>query len=230
MNPPPLPGLSMALWNALSRWYAVIIMNTMKYRTDRTEGVARRRSFGLARVIVVALAVTSTACAAVPVKRPSEPLVTGEPKWPEEVVREAERADRVCGTREAQLLYDYHEGKEEQQSFKTMMGSITGGVGTVGGVVGGVGAYVIDSPDTVKTMTGITGFVTAGLGAAGSVITILVSPGKAKMDSSSQSLMTIGQKKDAARAALKDKDPSTWSDAEKEAWAKASKELEAACK
>jgi hypothetical protein len=173
----------------------------------------------------------STACAASPpVMRRSEPLVTGEPTWPEDVAREAERADRVCGTREAQLLYDYQQAKEEQENFKTIMGSITGGVGTVGGVIGGIGTYAIDSPDTAKTVTGVTGFVTAGLGAIGSVVTILVSPGASTMKSSSQSLSSITQKRAEARAALAKKDPSSWSDAEKEAWAKASKELEAACK
>lgn len=163
-------------------------------------------------------------------KRPSEPLVAGEPTWPEDVVRQAERADRVCGNREAQLLYDYHEGKEEQESFKTIMGSITGAVGTAGGVIGGVGTYVIDSPDTKEVLTGVTGFVTAGLGAVGSVLTLVISPGKSKVESSTQSLASIDQKKMAAREALKKKDPATWSDAEKEAWAKAAKDLEAACK
>src|SRR5690349_14801706 len=83
---------------------------------------------------LVATALLATACAATPVKRPSAPLVSGEPSWPEEIADEAERADRLCGNKEAQLLYDHQEGKEEQQNFKTIMGSITGGVGTVGGV------------------------------------------------------------------------------------------------
>jgi hypothetical protein len=192
---------------------------------------ARSRFFiGLARILGVTLAVASTACSASPLKRPAAPLITGEPAWPEDVVRTAERADRYCGTREAQLLYDYQEGKEEQQSFKTVLGSITGGVGTAGGVVAGVSSFVIDDADTKETVTGITGFVTAGLGAAGSLITILVSPGASKMQTSSQSLTSIEQKREAARKALKDKDPSTWSDAEKEAWSKAAKDLEAACK
>jgi hypothetical protein len=200
------------------------------FRNDQRQNAARSRLFGVAKMIVVTLAVASTACAATPVKRPSQPLVTGEPTWPEDVTRAAERADRYCGTRETQLLYDYHEGKEEQQNFKTVMGSITGGVGTAGGVIAGVGTYVIDSPDTKEAVTGITGFVTAGLGAVGSLVTILVSPGASKMQSSSQSLTSIEQKRAAARAALKDKDPSAWSEAEKEAWAKAAKDLEAACK
>lgn len=196
----------------------------------QAKGAERSEIFRVARLICVALAVTSTACASAgPIKRPSEPLVKGEAKWPEDIAREAERADRVCGSREAQLLFDYHEGKEEKENFKTIMGSITGGVGTAGGAVGGVAAYVIDSPDTMKTVAGITGFVTAGLGAVGSVITLVVSPGQSKMEKSSQSLTTIEQKRAAARTALS-KDPSAWSDAEKAAWAKASKELEEACK
>jgi len=154
----------------------------------------------------------------------------GQPTWPEDVVRTAERVDRVCGSREAQLLYDYQEAKQDQEKFKTTMGSITGGVGTVGGAVGGIGAYVIDSPDTMKKVAGVTGIVTAGLGAVGSVVTLLVSPGASKMKSTSQSLTSIEEKRAAARAALGGKDPSTWSDAEKEAWTKAAKDLEASCK
>jgi phage shock protein PspC (stress-responsive transcriptional regulator) len=197
----------------------------------RTEKAARRRALGVARVAGLALAVTSTACASTtPVMQRSEPLVAGEPTLPEEVARDAERADRVCGTREAQLLYDYQQAKEEQENFKTIMGSITGGVGTVGGVIGGIGTYAIDSPDTAKTVTGVTGFVTAGLGAVGSVVTIFVTPGASKMKSSQESLSSITKKRTEAREALKKKDPSSWSDAEKEAWAKAAKDLEAACK
>jgi hypothetical protein len=197
----------------------------------QTENAARRRLFGAAKILGIALAAASSACASTaPTMLRSEPLVTGEPAWPEDVVRQAERADRLCGTREAQLFYDYQEAKEEQQNFKTIMGSITGAVGTAGGVVGGIGAYVIDSPDTSKTVTGITGIVTAGLGAIGSVITIVVSPGAAKMETSAQTLTSITQRREEARKALKQKDPSTWSDAEKEAWAKASKDLETVCK
>jgi len=195
------------------------------------ENAARGQRFGVAGVLGVLLAVTSIGCAAeLPLKRPSDPLTTGQSAWPEDVVREAERVDRVCGTREAQLLYDYHEGQEEQQKFKTIMGSITGGVGTAGGAVAGVGAYVIDSPDTMKTVTGVTGIVTAGLGAVGSVVTLVVSPGAAKVKNAKQSLASIDQKRATARAALKDKDPSAWSDAEREAWNKASKDLADACK
>ncbi|HVK67942.1 MAG TPA: hypothetical protein VM694_25955 [Polyangium sp.] len=182
----------------------------------------------------MALAAMSMGCssttATAPLKRPSEPLITGEPQWPEDVTRQAERADRVCGQRQAQLLYDYEEAKQDQQKFKTIMGSITGGVGTVGGAVGGVGAYVIDSPDTLKTVTGITGIVTAGLGAVGSIVTLVISPGESKMHGASTSFASIEQKRVAARTALTQKDPSAWSEEEKAAWDKAAKELEAACK
>lgn len=153
----------------------------------------------------------------------------GEPTWPEEVTRVAARADRRCGTREAQLLYDFHEGKEEQQRFKTIMGSITGAVGTAGGALSGVGAYAISSPATAKAVSGVAGFVTGGLGVVGSLITVLVSPGAAKVASSTQSLTSIEEKRASARAALKEKDPGSWSNEEKEAWSKAAKELEAAC-
>jgi hypothetical protein len=181
-------------------------------------------------MVMVALLMTATGCASTPLKRPSEPLIMGEPTWPEEVTREAARVDRRCGTREAQLLYDYQEGKEEQQRFKTILGSITGAVGTAGGVISGVGSYAISSPDTAKAVSGVTGFVAGGLGAVGSIVTVLVSPGAAKMASSSQSLTSIEEKRASARAALKSKDPSSWSDEEKAAWSKAAKELDAACK
>jgi hypothetical protein len=187
---------------------------------------------GAACLAGVVLAMTATACSsssALPVKRPSEPLTMGEPQWPEDVARQAARVDRVCGTRETQLLYDYQEAKQDQQKFKTVMGSITGAVGTVGGAIGGIGAFVIDSPDTIKTVTGVTGLVSMGLGAVGSVVTLVVSPGAEKTKSVSQSLAAIEQKKTAARA-LTDKNPSSWSDADKEAWTKAAKDLEAACK
>jgi len=158
------------------------------------------------------------------------PLITGEPQWPEEVTREASRADRICTQRQAALRFEQEQAKKEQEKFKTIMGSITGGIGTVGGGITGVGAYVIDSPDTMKTVSGITGIVTAGLGAVGSLVTLFVKPGDAKVKSTSESLLAIEQKKDAARTALTQKDPSTWSEEEKAAWAKAEKDLEDACK
>lgn len=197
---------------------------------DFTGDPARRRLFGLTKCVGVALALSQAACAATPVTRASDPLVTGEPAWPEDVVRQAERADRACRTREAKLLADYQEGKEEQEKFKTLIGSITGAVGTAGGAITGVGAYVITNPEDLKTVSGVTGFVSGGLAAVGSVVTVVISPGKAKMESSTKSLSAIREKKTAAREALTDKDPSSWSDSEKEAWAKASKGLEEACK
>lgn len=178
----------------------------------------------------VALAVMSVGCAATPAKRPSEPLITGDPTWPEEVVREAERADRTCRAREAKLDAEYKEGKEEQEGFKTLMGSITGAVGTAGGVVAGVGAYTINSQEDMKTVTGVTGFVSGGLGAVGSVVTLLISPGEAKMNRAQEGRAAIDEKREAASKVLKEKDPGSWSDSEKEAWSKATKELVAVCK
>ena len=177
----------------------------------------------------VVLALAASGCAATPARRPSEPLSTGQPSWPEDVVKEAERVDRVCGTRETRLLADYQEGKQEQQSFKTLLGSISGAVGTAGGAVAGVGAYTIHSQSTMKEVTGATGFISAGLGAAGTVVTILVAPGAAKVHGATQSLAGLDQKKAAARDVLK-KDPSTWSSTDKEAWGRATKDLEATCK
>jgi hypothetical protein len=166
------------------------------------EETARRRLFGFGRLLGVSLALSQAACAATPITRVSDPLVSGEATWPEGVTKEAERADRVCRTREAKLLADYQAGKEEQQKFKTILGSITGAVGTAGGVIAGVGAYVIDSPDTSKTVSGVTGFVSGGLGAVGSVVTLVVNPGASQMESSSKALSGIQEKKTAARKSL----------------------------
>jgi hypothetical protein len=189
------------------------------------------RQQALRAVATTTLLVSAVGCASTggPIKRPTEPLMSGEPAWPDDVKKEADQIDRTCGTREAQLLYDYQEGKEEQGGFKTIIGSITGGIGTAGGVAAGVGALVIKDPDAAKKMTGVTSFVTGGLGAIGSVITAVVSPGASKMKSSSDKLTTIDQKKEAARKELA-KDPGTWSDADKDAWKKTSGELDAACK
>lgn len=199
-----------------------------------TKNESRRLALGVAKVACLALAGLSMACASsnaqAQLMRPSEPLVMGEPAWPADVVKDAERADRVCSTKETQLLFDYKDAQDEQQKFKTIMGSITGGIGTVGGAVGGVGGFVIDDPDTLKKLAGITGVVTAGLGAAVSVVGLIIKPGKDKEKNATQSLQTIEQKRVAARKVLKDKDPGSWSDAEKEAWSKAQKDLEAACK
>lgn len=194
------------------------------------QDTARRRLLALARAAGAAAAVLSTACAAAPARQPSTPLVTGEPSWPEDVKRDAARIDRMCQAREAKLQAEYREGKEEQESFKTLLGTITGGVGTAGGVVTGVGSYVIDSPDTAKTVTGVTGFVSGGLAAVGSVVTLVLSPGEARMKSATQSLASLDEKRAAAHDVLEKKDPGAWSDSDKEAWAKAVGTLEEECK
>src|SRR5262245_15729146 len=102
---------------------------------------ARHTLIGCAKLASITLLLSTVGCgAAVPVKRPSDPLVATDSKLPEDVSRQAERADRACGTKEAQLLFDLQEGKKEQESFKTVMGSITGGVGTAGGAAAGIGS------------------------------------------------------------------------------------------
>jgi len=200
----------------------------------RMESEARGRRPRLASWMEIGtaagVALAQAGCAAAPAKRPSEPTITVGASWPESVTHDVERAERACGTRERALLREQQEGKEEQQKFKTLMGSLTGGVGTVGGVLGGVGAYVIDAPDTMKTLTGVTGFVSAGLGAVGSVVTAVVSPGTEKLEASSKALAAIDAKREAARAVLEKKDPSAWSDAERDAWSKALRELDDVCK
>ena len=143
------------------------------------------------------------ACAPEPIRRPTPPLPMVVDA-PEEVQDDAERVDRLCSAKEAQLVFDYQEGKEEQESFKTIMGSVTGSVGTAGGVIGGVGAFVA-SDDDVKTITGVTGFVSAGLGAVGAVVTGVVTPGKEKMEGAQLKLAAIEERKSAARAALESK-------------------------
>lgn len=196
---------------------------------DKNIDGPRSRRFGFAGMAGILLAVTSTACASAPPRRASEPLNSGQATWPEYVVKDADRVDRLCGTRESRLQSDLQEGKQEQDKFKTLIGSITGGVGTVGGAAGGVGAYVIKDQNTMKTMTGVTGIVSGSLGAVGTVVTIVVAPGKAKVEGATQGLANLDQKRAAAREVLK-KDPSTWTPADKEAWGKVTKELEATCK
>jgi hypothetical protein len=195
----------------------------------RAFSLLRRKPLRVAAATTLLLTAVGCASTGGVVKRPSEPLMSGEPSWPDDVKKDADRIDRACGNREAQLLYDYQEGKEEQGGFKTIIGSITGGIGTAGSVAAGVGALVIKDPDAAKKMTGVTSFVTGGLAAVGSVITAIVSPGASKMKTSSEKMTTIDQKKEAARKELA-KDPSSWSDADKEAWKKTSGELDAACK
>lgn len=181
----------------------------------------------LGALALSAVALSSVGCASAKPKPPSAPL-SSEAAWPEEIADEAAKADRLCSSKESKLLFDYQEGKEQQEGFKTILGSITGGVGTAGGVITGVGAFVIDDQQTKETMTGVTGFVSAGLGAVGSIITAVVSPGKSKMTESATSLDDIDKKKEKARATLS-KDPATWTDDEKAAWSSAVKDLEAAC-
>lgn len=181
----------------------------------------------------MALALGLTGCSstvetALP-KTAGGPLVAGEPTWPEDVVHQADRIDRICAQRQAALLIEQEEAQKSQQKFKTVMGSITGGIGTVGGAIGGVGAFVIDSPETTKQLASITGVATAGLGAIGSVLTLVLKPGDEKLKNATEALTTIGQKKEAARTALK-KDPSTWTETDKAAWEKAQKDLETVCK
>ncbi|MFO0616257.1 MAG: hypothetical protein U0414_26925 [Polyangiaceae bacterium] len=188
----------------------------------------QRSSDRLVLVLLAGAVFGAVGCASAKVKPPSAPLSSAETAWPEDVADEAAKADRLCGTKESKLLFRYQEGKEQQEGFKTILGSITGGVGTAGGVITGVGAFVIDDQDTKETMTGVTGFVTAGLGAVGSIVTAVVSPGKSKMTDSAVGLEDIDKKKEKARAALT-KDPASWSDADKEAWSSAVKDLEASC-
>lgn len=214
----------------IPRVVACEAMSPIHASASPPRNTARRPWLALARAAGVAAAVLSTACAAAPAKKPSAPLVTGEPSWPEDVERDAVRVDRMCQAREARLQAEYKEGKEEQESFKTLLGTITGGVGTAGGVVTGVGSYVIDSPDTAKTVTGVTGFVSGGLAAVGSVVTLVLSPGEAKMKSATQSLASLDEKRAAAHDVLEKKDPGAWSDSDKEAWAKAVGALEEECK
>jgi hypothetical protein len=197
-------------------------MNTLLQ--DKTASASR----SFMTVTCLALTLASAACAATPPRKASEPLNNGEARWPDYVVKDTDRVDRLCGAREAKLQADLQEGKQDQDKFKTIIGSITGGVTTAGGVAGGVGAYVISDQSTKQTMTGVTGFVSAGLGAAGTVVTILVAPGKAKMEGANHGLTTLDAKRNAAREVLK-KDPGAWTSADKEAWNKAKADLEAAC-
>ena len=74
---------------------------------DRAGGGQRGQPHGVVGVMSLVLAMASVGCAAAPARRPSEPLSSGQPTWPEDVVKEAERVDRVCGTRETRLLSDY---------------------------------------------------------------------------------------------------------------------------
>lgn len=116
------------------------------FHTRALGGAARHRLVVFSMAIGIAAPALSAGCSTPPARTPATPLVTGEPAWPEDVARDAARLDRLCQAREAKLQAEYREGKEEQEGFKTLMGSISGAVGTAGGVVTGVGSYVIDSP------------------------------------------------------------------------------------
>lgn len=182
-------------------------------------------------VMPVALAMSGLACSSsVPPKPPVGPLVQGEPTWPEDVMREAERSDRICGKRVTMLKFDQDQAKKQKEKFKTAMGSVTGAVGTAGGALTGIGSFVIDSPDTMKQLTSIAGLATAGLGAVGSVVTLVVSPGEAVLKSTQESLDAIEKKREAARDLLTKKDPNSWTAEDKAAWAKLQQELADACK
>jgi hypothetical protein len=199
--------------------------------TDRMGNDVHGRSSGTAIMLATALAMTVMACSSsVPPKPPAGPLVQGEPTWPDDVMREAERSDRICNKRVTTLKFDQDQAKKEKEKFKTVLGSMTGAVGTVGGAIGGVGAFVIDSPDTLKTLAGVTGIVTAGLGAAGSLVTLFVSPGEEKLKSTTASLEAIDKKREAGRDLLTKKNPSEWTEEDKAAWAKLQQELADLCK
>ncbi|NUP10829.1 MAG: hypothetical protein HOW73_32700 [Polyangiaceae bacterium] len=165
-------------------------------------------------------------CAPPPISRPSAPLTAGA-GVPDDVQEEADDIDRICSQREGQLVFDYQKGKEDQEEFKTILGSVTGGVGTAGGVAGGVGAFVAKEED-VKTITGVSGFITAGLGAVGGIVTAVVTPGKEQMETSQAALVAIEEKKKKARAALEGKE--SFGDEEKAKWSEARAELEKVCK
>lgn len=198
--------------------------------TTREPHVTYRHSLGAPIMLAMSLALTSLACSSsVPPKPPVAALVEGEPTWPEDVMRDAERADRVCTKRVTALKFDQDQAKKKKEKFKTAMGSVTGAVGTAGGAIGAVGAFVIDSPDTMKQLTGVTGIVTAGLGAVGSVVTLIVSPGETELKATTAALEAIDKKRGEARDLLA-KDPNKWSEDDKAAWAKAQQELMDLCK
>lgn len=199
--------------------------------TDRLSSGSRGRSLGMALVFAMFLATNSLACSSskTPPKPPTGPLVQGEPTWPEEITRQAEKSDRVCNKRVTTLQFELEQAKKEKEKFKTAMGSVSGAVGTVGGTVSTVGAFVLEPAD-MKQLTTITGIATAGLGAAGSVVTLLVSPGESKLKSLTASLDAIDKKRGEARDLLTKKDPSSWTEEDKTAWAKAQQDLADLCK
>jgi hypothetical protein len=182
-----------------------------------------------AYVFVLSMLGALTGCASAPLPRPSAPLLENEGESiPADVRGDLDRLDRACGHREAALGYDYQEARTEQQTFKTTIGSITGGVGTLSGGIGGVGALVASDKD-IKTLTSVTGFVGAGLGAVGTVLTAVLNPGAARMKESLASIERIEAAKKEARASLATK-PGSWSGADRDAWKKKAEALSAACK
>lgn len=180
----------------------------------------------LAFVFVSVGALGAVGCAPEPIARPASPISAGAGA-PEDIRDEAEDLDRMCSGKEAQLVFSYQEGKEEQEEFKTIIGSITGGVGTAGGIAAGVGGIVAD-PDDVETITAVSGFITAGLGAIGGIVGGVVTPGKEKMETSQASMAGVQAKKENARKLLAKS--GEWTDEDRAAWAKAKAELEEACK
>jgi hypothetical protein len=181
------------------------------------------------RIALAVVSLTSIGCAAAPLPRPLPPLVGDDAEsLPQELRTDAERADRICQSKEATLAYDYREAKKEDEVVKTALGSVTGGIGAVGGVIGGVGALVLD-PNDIKAMTSVTGFISAGLGAVGGVVAGVVQPGKAKQQKSAEGLIRIDKAKKEAKAAL-EKKPETWGDGEKKTWKEKLEALTQACK
>ncbi|MFO0552693.1 MAG: hypothetical protein U0271_30155 [Polyangiaceae bacterium] len=168
--------------------------------------------------LLVALAISMTGCNPLTLSHPGAPLAA--PGLPDDRRGEAERLDAACARTETDLAFTYQEGKEEQDQFKTILGSITGSVTTAGGIAAAIGGLVA-SKDDVSLITGVTGFVSGGLGAIGTVVTSVYVPGKDKMDGAAERQARIEKARaDAAKAASAD-DP--------EAWDRAAKELAAAC-
>src|SRR5688572_17535326 len=99
----------------------------------RAPNAPRNPSIVVTSIASIALAATSIACSSsVSSKPPSGPLIAAEATWPEDVTREAERADRLCSQRQTALRFGQDQAKQKKDKFKTAMGGITGGVGTVG--------------------------------------------------------------------------------------------------
>lgn len=165
-----------------------------------------------------AISILVTGCNPLTLSRPGAPLAG--PGLADDRRPEAERLDAACSRAETDLAFAYQEGKDEQDQFKTILGSITGSVTTAGGIAGAVGGLVA-SKDDVSLITGITGFVSGGLGAVGTIVTSVYVPGKDKMDAAAERQARIEKARGEAQKAAADGDP--------EAWDRAAKELAAAC-